>query len=81
MESSTETKSSSTLDFIMDMDYESGYDVIFDELVEGFQALINSDLVWSLQGHYGRLAAELIKYGHCVDTHNKLGLKENKDVC
>lgn len=38
-----------------------------DEMVfiESFQMLIDSKIVWELQGSYGRMAAELIERGHC----------------
>jgi len=33
------------------------------ETVELFQELIDTGLVWSLQGHYGRTAAALLEQG------------------
>jgi hypothetical protein len=36
------------------------------EVIEGFQHLIESGVVWSLQGFYGRTAAALIEAGHCT---------------
>jgi len=36
-----------------------------DEIVDLFQELINSRLVWKLQGHYGRTANQLIEAGCC----------------
>ena len=52
-----------TLDFIMA--YESG-ELDEDQIIEGFQALIDSGAVWSLQGSYGRTAVSLIESGHCT---------------
>lgn len=49
-----------TLSFIMD--YEGG-DLSEDEMIAGFQHLVDSGLVWQLQGHYGRTAAALIDAG------------------
>lgn len=51
-----------TLAFIIAL--ESG-DVTDVELKEGMQHLIDSGLVWSLQGSYGRLANQLIEMGVC----------------
>jgi len=44
--------------------YENG-EMTEGEAVEFFQALINSGLVWKLQGHYGRTAVSLIEEGLC----------------
>jgi len=35
------------------------------EIAEGFQALIDSGVVWELQGSYGRAAIRLIEDGRC----------------
>ena len=37
-----------------------------DEVVAGFQELINSGLVWQLEGFYGRTATALIESGKCI---------------
>ncbi|MCP4900007.1 MAG: hypothetical protein GY906_23815 [bacterium] len=44
--------------------YENG-ELDEEATIAGFQAGIDSGLVWSLQGHYGRTAAALIKAGLC----------------
>lgn len=51
------------LDFIIA--YEAG-EVTQEQMIEGFQALIDSGLAWQLQGHYGRAAMALIKDGECT---------------
>lgn len=51
-----------TLGFIIA--YESG-ECDEAEIIAGFQSLIDSGLVWQLQGHYGRTAQSLIVEGHC----------------
>lgn len=45
--------------------YESGT-LSPEEIQELFQELINSGIVWALQGHYGRTASALIKSGECT---------------
>ena len=37
-----------------------------DEVIAGFQELINSGLVWQLEGFYGRTAVALIESGKCI---------------
>lgn len=47
------------------MAYEQG-DLNEEQIVELFQSLIDSGMVNSLQGHYGRTAAILIEHGRCT---------------
>jgi hypothetical protein len=47
------------------MDYEMG-NLTDDEIVELFQEMIDSGLVWQLQGSYARMAMSLIEEGYCV---------------
>lgn len=51
-----------SLDFIIQ--YENG-ECSEEEMIAGFQDLIDSGLAWELQGHYGRTAARLIEAGEC----------------
>lgn len=44
--------------------YEEGT-IDDDEVIEGFQHLIDNGHAWQLQGHYGRTAMQLIKLGLC----------------
>lgn len=46
------------------MDYEAGT-LEDEEVVAGFQQLINSGTAHQLQGHYGRMAEALISEGYC----------------
>ena len=62
----------STLDFIMA--YEGG-ELSEEEVIEGFQTLIDSGLAWKLQGHYGRVAMALLRLGLC---HHKKGGKDHE---
>lgn len=56
-----------TLDFIMS--YEDGT-ASEEEIVKGFQGLIDTGLAWQLQGHYGRTAEMLIQRGLCKRHFN-----------
>lgn len=47
------------------MRFEQG-EMEFEEAVELFQSMIDSGVVWQLQGFYGRTAARLIQDGHCT---------------
>ena len=51
------------LDFIMA--YECGEITTEEELIAGFQAMIDDGSVWNLQGFYGRTAKDLIESGYC----------------
>ena len=51
------------IDFIMA--YEGGEITTEEELIAGFQAMIDDGSVWSLQGFYGRTARGLIDCGDC----------------
>ena len=46
-------------------DYEAGA-IAQEDMVGFFQGMINSGVVWRLQGHYGRTAAALIEAGDCM---------------
>ena len=46
------------------MDYEGG-EMDEEQEVDFFQELIDSGMIWTLQGHYGRTAQALIKEGFC----------------
>lgn len=52
----------SVVDFVIA--FEAG-ELTEEEIHSGFQELINSGIVWSLQGHYGRTACALIDSGIC----------------
>jgi hypothetical protein len=47
------------------IDYESG-EMDQEDMAEFFQGMINSGVVWQLQGHYGRTAMVLIEAGVCM---------------
>ena len=46
------------------MEYEAG-ELDHEQIVEGFQKMIDDGTVWQLQGHYGRMAVNLISAGLC----------------
>lgn len=46
--------------------YENG-ELDEEAVIELFQNLVDTGLVWKLQGHYGRTAVALYKAGHLTD--------------
>ena len=45
--------------------FESG-EIDREEAVELFQELIDSGVIWSLQGHYQRMAVQMLNNGECT---------------
>lgn len=53
------------MDYLNQMiDYENG-DLDDATVIEFFQTLIDSGVVWHMQGSYGRTAWDLIEMGYC----------------
>jgi len=52
-----------SIDFIIR--FENG-EAEEEEVITEFQNMINSGIVWQLQGFYGRIAANLIEAGLCT---------------
>ena len=50
--------------------YENGEMEDPQETVQFFQEIINSGLIWQLQGHYQRTAKSLIEAGLCTTSEN-----------
>lgn len=50
------------------IDFENG-DLEVEDTIQMFQELVDSGLVWQLQGFYGRFAADLIEQG--LVTNNR----------
>jgi hypothetical protein len=50
------------------MDYSFLYDedASEEEVIAGYQDLINSGMAWKLEGHVGRTAMSLIEQGVCM---------------
>lgn len=55
------------LDFIIN--YESGLISSKEELINGFQSLLDSGLIWELQGMYQRMAIDLINQGLIIESY------------
>ena len=47
------------------IEYEDG-SMTQEDTIEFFQEMINSGIVWKLQGHYDRMAKQLIEGGYCA---------------
>ena len=55
------------------MRYEAG-ETTEEETLKLFQRLLDEGLIWSLQGHYQRMAQHLIDSGLILQDNNKDGL-------
>jgi hypothetical protein len=64
-------------DFQDIIDYENG-DMDESRIPIFFQGMIDSGIVWDLQGHYGRTATDLINSGYC---HLPITPKGTKKSC
>ncbi len=51
------------------IDFENG-EMDEEQVAEFFQGIINSGVVWTLQGFYGRTAVALIEAGDCVTAED-----------
>lgn len=52
-----------TMQAIQIIEDDSG-SATFDDVVDAYQSLVDSGVVWQLQGFYGRTATRLIDHGH-----------------
>lgn len=57
-----------------DMSFLYDDDATEEEVIKGYQGLIDSGLAWQLEGHVGRTAMELIEQGLCT-----LGEQSHRD--
>ena len=62
------------------IDIADGFEICSDEeYIQAFQHLIDTGLVWNLQGRYGRTALQLIDKGFCKP--NSLPYSLNQYSC
>ena len=59
------------------IEFEGG-DPTEEEVIEGFQHLIDTGQAWQLQGSYGRTAVALIEAGLCSDPRQAQAKPEPK---
>lgn len=55
-------------------------DVSEEQYIEAFQSLIDSGVVWQLQGWYGRTARGLIEAGYCCTRNQKTHQQKEKSL-
>jgi len=53
------------------IDFENG-EMDHEDMIEFFQGMINSGVVWQLQGAYGRTAVALIEAGDCLSAEDSV---------
>ena len=50
-----------------------------EQVVEAWQHLLDTGLMFQLQGWFGRTGHQLVKHGVIEDKENRFGLKRNND--
>ena len=58
------------------MAFESG-EATDEQIISGFQTLIDNGMVWNLQGVYGRTARALIDQGFCFPADQGERIRKN----
>ena len=60
------------------IDFENG-EMDEEQVAKFFQGMINSGVVWQLQGFYGRQAVALIEAGDCVTAEDLVAGEAMRD--